>query len=131
MVSLPSYRVRSRPTFLQIEMPSWFRWPPYRIDIYDVLQIRVLGTMLDQPSTASSWWKARELVTLGPAYGRVRVAGMTVEEASETITRKLQEVLNKPDVSVQLARHRRHAAGHRPIPDRPGTARSICGNTAC
>ena len=36
---------------------------------------------------------------------------MTIEEATEAITRKLQEVLAKPDVSVQLAR----TAGTQPI----------------
>ena len=41
---------------------------------------------------------------MGPAYGRVRVAGMTVEQASAAITAKLKEVLEKPEVSVQLAR---------------------------
>ena len=51
------------------------------------------------------------IVSLGPAYGTVRVVGMTIEEATEAITRKLQEVLAKPDVSVQLAR----TAGTQPI----------------
>jgi polysaccharide export outer membrane protein len=110
MVSLPSYRVEP-PDILQIEMLKLVPLPPYRIDIYDVLQIRVLGTMLDQPIDGFFLVEAEGIVTLGPAYGRVRVAGMTVEEASEVITRKLQEVLNKPDVSVQLAR----TAGTQPV----------------
>ena len=59
--------------------------------------------MLDQPIDGFFLVEGEGIVTLGPAYGRVRVAGMTVEEAAEAITRKLQEVLNKPDVSVQLA----------------------------
>ncbi len=110
MVSLPSYRVEP-PDILQIEMLKLVPLPPYRIDIYDVLQIRVLGTMLDQPIDGFFLVEAEGIITLGPAYGRVRVAGMTVEEASEVITRKLQEVLNKPDVSVQLAR----TAGTQPV----------------
>ncbi len=110
MVSLPSYRVEP-PDILQIEMLKLVPLPPYRIDIYDVLQIRVLGTMLDQPIDGFFLVEGEGIVTLGPAYGRVRVAGMTVEEASEAITRKLQEVLNKPDVSVQLAR----TAGTQPV----------------
>ena len=110
MVSLPSYRVEP-PDILQIEMLKLVPLPPYRIDIYDVLQIRVLGTMLDQPIDGFFLVEGEGIVTLGPAYGRVRVAGMTVEEASEAITRKLQEVLSKPDVSVQLAR----TAGTQPV----------------
>jgi len=110
MVSLPTYRVEP-PDILQIEMLKLVPLPPYRIDIYDVLQIRVLGTMLDQPIDGFFLVEGEGVVTLGPAYGRIRVAGMTVEEASEPITRKLQEVLNKPDVSVQLA----HTAGTQPV----------------
>jgi polysaccharide export outer membrane protein len=110
MVSLPSYRVEP-PDILMIEMLKLVPLPPYRIDIYDVLQIRVLGTMLDQPIDGFFLVEGEGVVTLGPAYGRVRVAGMTVEEASEAITRRLQETLNKPDVSVQLAR----TAGTQPV----------------
>jgi polysaccharide biosynthesis/export protein len=85
--------------------------PPYRIDIYDVLQIRVLGTILDQPIDNMYLVEGEGIVSLGPAYGTIRVVGMTIEEATEVITRKLQEVLVKPDVSVQLAR----TAGTQPI----------------
>ncbi len=110
MVSLPTYRVEP-PDILQIEMLKLVPLPPYRIDIYDVLQIRVLGTILDQPIDGFFLVEGEGIVTLGPAYGTVRVAGMTIEEATEAITRKLQEVLAKPDVSVQLAR----TAGTQPI----------------
>jgi protein involved in polysaccharide export with SLBB domain len=81
--------------------------PPYRIEIYDRLEIHVLNTMLDQPIDGFFLVEGEGIVTLGPAYGTARVAGMTVEEAAEAITRKLQEVLTKPEVSVQLA----YAAG--------------------
>jgi polysaccharide biosynthesis/export protein len=110
MVSLPSYRVEP-PDFLQIEMLKLVPLPPYRIDIYDVLQIRVLGTIIDQPIEGFYLVEGEGIVSLGPAYGTVRLAGMTIEEATEAITRKLQDVLAKPDVSVQLAR----TAGTQPI----------------
>ena len=129
MVSLPSYRVEP-PDILQIEMLKLVPLPPYRIDIYDVLQIRVLGTMLDQPIDGFFLVEGEGIVTLGPAYGRVRVAGMTVEEATDVITASCRKCLNKPEVSVQLARTAGTAAGHRRIPGRPRTARSTCGNTA-
>jgi polysaccharide biosynthesis/export protein len=110
MISLPTYRVEP-PDILQIEMLKMVPLPPYRIDIYDVLQISVLGTLLDQPINNMYLVEAEGIVSLGPAYGTVRVVGMTIEEATEAITRKLQEVLAKPDVSVQLAR----TAGTQPI----------------
>jgi polysaccharide export outer membrane protein len=110
MVSLPSYRVEP-PDMLQIEMLKLVPLPPYRIEIYDVLQIRVLGTILDQPIDGFFLVEGEGIVSLGPAYGTVRVAGMTIPEATEAISRKLQDVLSKPDVSVQLAK----TAGTQPI----------------
>lgn len=109
-ISLPSYRVEP-PDILQIEMLKLVPLPPYRIDIYDVLQVRVLGTILDQPIDGFYLVEGEGIISLGPAYGRVRVAGMTIDEATQAITEKLQQVLTKPDVSVQLAR----TAGTQPL----------------
>jgi polysaccharide biosynthesis/export protein len=110
MMSLPIYRV-TPPDILQIEMLKLVPLPPYRIDTYDVLQIRVLGTILDQPIDGFFLVEGEGIVSLGPAYGTVRVVGMTAAEAKEAITQKLQDVLSRPDVSVQLAR----TAGTQPI----------------
>ena len=111
MMSLPTYRVEP-PDILQIEMLKLVPLPPYRIDIYDVLQIRVLGTILDQPIDGFFLVEGEGIVTLGPAYGTVRVAGMTIEEATEAISQQVAaDVLAKPDVSVQLAR----TAGTQPV----------------
>jgi polysaccharide biosynthesis/export protein len=110
MVSLPAYRVEP-PDILQIEMLKLVPLPPYRVEIYDVLQIRVLGTILDQPIDGFFLVEGEGIVTLGPAYGTVRVAGMTITETTDAITKKLSEVLSKPDVSVQLAK----TAGTQPI----------------
>jgi polysaccharide export outer membrane protein len=110
MVSLPSYRVEP-PDILQIEMLKLVPLPPYRIDIFDVLQVRVLGTILDQPIDGFFLVEGEGIVSLGPAYGRVRVVGMTIDDATTAISRKLQDVLAKPEVSVQLAK----TAGTQPI----------------
>jgi polysaccharide biosynthesis/export protein len=110
MVALPAYRVEP-PDILMVEMLKMVPLPPYRIDIYDVLQIRVQGTLLDQPIDGFFLVEGEGVVTLGPAYGRVHLTGMTVEQASEVITAKLRQVLNKPEVSVQLAR----TAGTAPV----------------
>jgi polysaccharide biosynthesis/export protein len=103
MMSLPSYHVEP-PDLLSIEMLKLVPLPPYRIDIYDVLQIRVMGTLRDQPIEGFFLVEAEGIVTLGPAYGTVRVAGMTIEEATRVITKQLQGVLAAPEVSVQLAK---------------------------
>jgi len=110
MTSLPAYRVEP-PDILMIEMLKMVPRPPYRVEIYDVLQIRVLGTLLDQPVDGFFLVEGEGFVTLGPAYGRVHLAGMTIEQATAAIRAKLQEVLSKPEVSVQLAR----TAGVAPI----------------
>ncbi|MEN6450378.1 MAG: polysaccharide biosynthesis/export family protein, partial [Thermoguttaceae bacterium] len=91
MVSQPAYHVEP-PDLLVVEMLKMVPLPPYRIDIYDVLQIRAVGTLLDQPLDGFFLVEGEGIVTLGPAYGRVRVAGMTVEQAAATIRRKLEEV---------------------------------------
>ena len=111
MVSLPAYQVEP-PDILMIEMLQMVPLPPYRIEIYDVLQIRAVGA-LPRPADIDGFFlvEGEGIVTLGPAYGRVRVAGMTIEQASEAITAKLQELFVKPEVSVQLAK----TAGTAPV----------------
>lgn len=103
MVSLPTYRIEP-PDLLQIEVLKLVPRPPYRIEIYDVLQIRVLGTILDQPVDGYFLVEGDGIVSLGPAYGTVRVAGMSIEKATVEVTRHLQTILQRPDVSIQLAR---------------------------
>lgn len=121
-VSLPSYRIEP-PDVLQIEVLKLVPLPPYRAEIYDVLQIQVLGTMLGHPIGPVDEYgrptpdggfylvEAEGTVNLGPAYGSVRVAGMTIEQIEEAITWHLRQLLRDPVVSVKLAR----ASGTQPI----------------
>ena len=102
-MSLPTYRIEP-PDTLQIEALKLVPRPPYRIEAYDVLQISVQGTMPNQPINNYYLVEGEGTVNLGPAYGTVRVTGMTIEEANEEITRKLQVTLQRPEVSVLLAR---------------------------
>jgi beta-lactamase regulating signal transducer with metallopeptidase domain/protein involved in polysaccharide export with SLBB domain len=75
----------------------------HRIQPLDLLMIRVLGTMLDQPIDRLFLVEPSGEVSLGPAYGRVEVKGLTIEEAEVAIQKKLQETLSKPDVQVTAA----------------------------
>ncbi len=43
-------------------------------------------------------------MTLGPAYGVVRVEGMTIDEATDAVTRYLQTRLQRPTVTIRLLR---------------------------
>jgi polysaccharide biosynthesis/export protein len=103
MVSLPSYRVEA-PDVLQIEVLKLIPRPPARIDIYDVLMIRATGTLLEAPIDNYYLVDAEGNVDLGPAYGRIRIIGLTINEARSIITQFLGQILSQPDVSIQLAR---------------------------
>lgn len=102
-VSLPMYRVEP-PDILQVELFKLVPKAPYHLEIYDVLQIDVVGTLLDQPILGQYLIEAEGVVDLGPAYGKVRVAGMTVDEATRAITIHLKKILRRPEVSVRLLR---------------------------
>ena len=102
-MSLPAYRIEP-PDLIQIEMLKQVPLPPYRAKIYDVLQIQVVGTLLDQPIADFYLVEGEGTVNLGPAYGSVRVVGMTMEEIKAVMTRHLQQILMNPGVSVKLAR---------------------------
>ena len=110
MRSLPDYRIEP-PDILQIELLKLVPLSPYRFEAYDVLQIQVLGTLLDQPINNYYLIESDGVVHLGPAYGQVRVVGMTQEEAEEAVKAKLLAILRQPEVSVQLAR----ASGMQPV----------------
>jgi polysaccharide export outer membrane protein len=103
MVSLPAYRI-APPDVLQLELLKVVPRPPYRIGAYDILQIDVTGTMPQQPINAYFLVEAEGIVTLGPPYGVVHVEGMTIEEATDAVTRHLQTTLRQPAVSVRLLR---------------------------
>jgi polysaccharide export outer membrane protein len=96
---------------VSIDMLKMVPKPPYRIDVYDVLQIRSSFALPDQPINDFYIVEAEGVVNLGPAYGSIRVVGMTIDEATANIRAKLGEVLTQPDVSVQLAR----AASTQPV----------------
>ena len=105
-----------------------------------MLQIHVTNVLPDQPIDNYYMVEAEGTVNLGPAYGTVRVVGMTIEEITKAIDQKLGQILSKPEVSVQLARvsgtqhygpvsgrARRH---HQPAAVRPGARGGHDGDEA-
>lgn len=103
MQSLPTYQIEPS-DIISIELQKLVPIPPYRVKTYDVVQIDVLGTIVDAPINGYFLIGDDGTVTLGPVYGKVRIAGMTTEEAADEIRSKLELILARPDVSVQLAR---------------------------
>jgi uncharacterized protein (TIGR03067 family) len=66
----------------------------------DLLNITATGTLPDAPIRGIHVVEASGKVALGPAYGRVPVKGLSLEEAEETIGKELRTILAAPLVSV-------------------------------
>jgi len=101
-VSLPPYLIEP-PDILLIDLVKTIPKPPYRLESLDVLQVIVGGTLLDQPIAGVYPIEPGGMVNFGPAYGSVKVAGLSVEEAELAIKRKLEPILQQPEVSVSLS----------------------------
>jgi polysaccharide export outer membrane protein len=75
---------------------------PFKIAPLDVLQVEVEGTLLDQPIRALYLIEPGGMLNLGPTYGKVKVSGMSLEEATEVVTKHLRRILENPQVSIGL-----------------------------
>ena len=101
-VSLPPYVIEP-PDILMINAIKVVPKPPHVIEPFDGLLIRVLGALPDQPIADAFSVDSEGTVDLGPSYGRVKVSGLTINEAQAEIQRHLSEFLQSPQVSVSLA----------------------------
>jgi len=101
-ISLPAYRIEP-PDVISVEMLKLIPLPPYRAEIFDVLQIRA-NALPDQPIDNYYIVEAEGTINLGPTYGSVRVSGMTIDEIKAALNKWLRQWLRDPNVSVQLAR---------------------------
>jgi polysaccharide biosynthesis/export protein len=106
-ISLPSYTIEP-PDILFIEAIRVVPKPPYHIQAADVLRIQVAGGLPTSPQGGGS--KGDEYlvdpagrIDLGPLYGgKVKVAGLTQDEATDAIQQALAKYLKDPHVSVQM-----------------------------
>ncbi len=118
-VSLPPYTIEP-PDTLDITALKVVPKAPYRIEPLDYLQLNVNGTLVDQPILGTYAVEPGGTINLGPAYGRVTVSGMTLDEAAEAVFKQLSRTLRQPQVSVTLAASaglQQIAGGHRVGPD--------------
>lgn len=90
---------RSKTVWRDIAVPE----SPYRIDLGEFLDIQVLGTFIHQPINGTFVVEPSGDIQLGPDYGRIRIEGLTSEEAEDAIASHLRTILNHPEVSVMLA----------------------------
>ena len=99
--------------------------PPYHIEPQDILEIFVMGTLPNQNIAGPYPVEADGTLHLGPAYGRIKVSGMTLGEAQDAIykhlagTKEKAGILTAPEVAVSLDEKRWHAADQGRAPDRP------------
>ena len=96
--------------FIQIEMLKVIPLPPYRAEVFDVLQIRA-NAPPDQPIDNYFMVEAEGTINLGPTYGSVRVAGMTDRRDPHDLEQVVHQWIKDPSVSVQVAR----ASGTQPL----------------
>lgn len=101
MMSLPTYVV-APPDVLLIDAVKVVPKSPYHIEPLDQLELKVAGTLPDQPITGPYTIEPSGTVNLGGAYGRIPVMGLTLEEATHAIDQHLRRLLREPEVSVSL-----------------------------
>jgi len=108
--ALPFYFLEP-PDMISVEAIHLVPRAPYRLRVYDVIVIDVIGTPLDDPISGLFAVEPGGLVQLGGGYGSVMIAGLSVEEAQIAITRHLDGTgenamarLVHPIVSVRLQR---------------------------
>ena len=101
MVSLPPY-VLEPPDILLIDALRIVPKEPFHIEPSDVLQVEVEGTKLEQPIHGLYLVEPGGMLNLGPGYGKVKVGGLSLEEASAAVSKQLKRTLSNPQVSVTL-----------------------------
>jgi polysaccharide export outer membrane protein len=101
-VTLPPYRIEP-PDILYIDAVKIVPKSPYRISPQDILTVNVIGTLPTQPIGGNMPVDAGGAIDLGPGVGRVNVAGLSLEEATEVVDRQLRRTLSNPQVSIGLA----------------------------
>ena len=79
-MTLPPYVIEP-PDILLVDALRVVPKPPFRIQSFDVLQVIVEGTLLEQPINGLYVVEPGGMLDLGPSYGKVTVGGQSLEEA--------------------------------------------------
>ncbi|MDX1961718.1 MAG: polysaccharide biosynthesis/export family protein [Pirellulales bacterium] len=100
-VQLPEYRLEP-PDIILIDALRIVPREPFRIEALDILYVQVEGTFEDQPINGQFSVSPNGAIDLGPAYGRVKVAGLSIDEAIQEVEKFLSRTLREPQVSITL-----------------------------
>ncbi|MEX2186442.1 MAG: polysaccharide biosynthesis/export family protein [Pirellulales bacterium] len=101
-ISLQPY-VLEPPDIVLIDVVRAVPKSPYTIESLDALQIVVDGTLEGQPIAGIYAVDPGGFVQLGPAYGGVKLKGLSLVEAREAIEKQLRASIVDPRVSISLA----------------------------
>ena len=100
-VTMPRYVIEA-PDILLIEGVKLVPKSPHMLETFDVLLVRVTGSLPDQPIDDAYSIDADGSINFGPTYGRVKVVGLTIEESEDVIRTHLSQILSSPEVSASL-----------------------------
>ena len=100
-VSLPRYVIEP-PDILLIDALRVVPKSPFRIEPLDILYIDVTGAFLEAPIEGPYPVEPGGAVDLGSLYGKVQVDGLSLDEATDAVTRHLRRTLAEPLVSLTL-----------------------------
>lgn len=100
-VSLPTYTI-APPDILVINAINLVPKSPYHLKMGDAISVSVLGTLPDAPIEGGFPIDLGGTVDFGVPYGKVRVVGLTVEEAEAAVVEHLKTSLREPEVTVSL-----------------------------
>ena len=108
--SLPFYFLEP-PDIINVEAIHLAPRAPYQLRVFDIVMIDVIGTPPDDPISGFFAIEPGGTIQLGSGYGSIRIAGLSVEESQEAITRHLDGTdgntlgrLIDPVVTVRLQR---------------------------
>jgi polysaccharide biosynthesis/export protein len=81
--------------------------PPYRVSPMDQLYIQSNRSLPDEPISGVFQVEAEGVIKLGPNYGSIFVADLTLDEAAKVVEAQLKKLIRDPaTVTVSLAQSR-------------------------
>jgi len=101
-VVLPPYVIEP-PDILSIDAVNIVPKSPYRLRMLDKVVIQVENALPEAPIAGVISVESGGILQLGPPYGTVKIAGMTVDEARQAIDQHLRDYLKNPRVTLSLA----------------------------
>lgn len=104
-VTLPEYVIEP-PDILQIDALQIIPKAPYRIKSLDALTVRTPGALPTEPIAAVYQVDPEGNLDLGGSYGRIKVVGLTIDQARAEIEKRLATVIKEPRTDVTLAETR-------------------------